>query len=86
MNMPYVHLLQFRCRGCDQPIVIFIGGEAANLEKVDSDPYRLECDCGWSETLIGVEAARHLVIPVHHEEQINERLQGSRNEEDSDST
>ena len=84
MYMPYAHLLQFRCRRCEQPIVISVESEAANLEKVDGDSYRLECQCGWSETLVGVEAARHLVTPWHDEQQIIDHLQGARYERQSD--
>lgn len=78
MYMPYAHLLQFRCRRCGQPIVIAIQSEAANLETVDGDSYFLECQCGWSEVLLGVEAARHLVTPSHDEQQIIDHLQGAR--------
>ena len=84
MYMPYAHLLQFRCRRCEQPIVLSVRSEAANLETVDGDSFRLECQCGWSETLLGVEAARHLVTLWHDEQQITDYLEGAGYERQSD--
>ena len=86
MYTPYAHLLQFRCRRCEQPIVISVRSEAANLEKVDGDSYRLECQCGWSEKLLGVEAARHWVTPWHDEQKLIDHLQGARYERLSNPT
>jgi len=87
MYMPYAHLLQFRCRRCEQPIAIVVRSEAANLERVEGDSYRLECQCGWSEDLLGVEAARHWVVTPWQDEQIIiEHLQDDRDERLSDST
>ena len=62
-RMPYAHFFRFLCRRCQQPLVISIASEAANLEKVDGDSYHVKCSCGWWGDLIGAEAARHWVIP-----------------------
>ena len=79
-QMPYVHLLQFRCRRCEQPIVISVVSEAANLEKIDADSHLVECQCLWSDDLLGVEAVRHWVTPQHDAQNMVNFLQGDRNE------
>ena len=69
-QMPYVHLLLFRCGRCGQQLVITVPNGAANLEEVDGDSYRVECQCGWFEHLLGVEAAKHWVTPSHDQQHI----------------
>ena len=80
IQMPYVHLLQFLCRRCERPIVISVASEAANLEKVDGDSHHVECQCGWFENLLGVEAVKHWVTPSHDQRHITIHLQGARDE------
>lgn len=60
-HSPYVHLLLFRCKRCNQPLAIPVRSEAGNLEKIDSDAFDVKCNCGWFQQLVGVEAARHWV-------------------------
>ena len=76
-QMPYVHLLQFLCRRCGQPLVIPVRSEAANLEKVDADSHSVKCQCGWLGSLLGVEAVRHWVTPWHHQQNVVDYLQGT---------
>ena len=80
-RMPYVHLLLFLCRRCEEPLVISVVSEAANLEKVDCDSYHVKCQCGWSNNLLGVEAARHWVTPKHDQQNIINHLLGAAQDE-----
>jgi hypothetical protein len=62
-NVGYVHLLLFRCKRCKEPFAIPVTSPASNLEKIDGDTYSVECNCGWLQNLLGVEAVRHWVTP-----------------------
>ena len=62
-NLAYVHLLLFRCKRCKEPFAIPVTSTASNLEKIDGDTYSVECNCGWLQNLLGVEAVRHWVTP-----------------------
>lgn len=61
-RVPYVHVLLFRCKGCNRPLAVSVVTEAANLEAIDGDLFDLKCDCGWLERLCGVEACRHWAV------------------------
>jgi hypothetical protein len=75
-RMPYVHLLAFRCRRCEQQVVITVPNQAANLEEVDGASHYVKCPCGWIENRLGVEAAKHWVTPSHDQRHITIHLQG----------
>jgi hypothetical protein len=62
-NSAYVHVLLFRCKRCNAPLVVPVLSEGANLEKIDGNTYEVHCSCGWSKKLLGIEAARHWVSP-----------------------
>jgi hypothetical protein len=79
-RMPYVHLLLFRCRRCEQRMVITVQNEGANLEEVDGGSYHVKCQRGWFENLLGVEAVKHWVTPSHDQRHITNHLQGARDE------
>ncbi len=68
-QMPYVHLLLFRCKQCGEVLAISVASEARNLEKIDGDSHDFRCLCGWTENLLGVEALRHWVTPWENNEQ-----------------
>lgn len=71
-NLGYVHLLLFRCKQCNEPVAVPVMRQARNLEEIDGDTYDLKCRCGYSDSLLGVEALAHWVVPwedgkdVHH--------------------
>ena len=62
-NVGYAHLLLFRCRQCNEPVAVPVLGQARNLEEIDGHTYDVKCRCGWSESLLGVEAIAHWVVP-----------------------
>jgi hypothetical protein len=62
-NVGYAHLLLFRCRQCDEPVAVPVIGQASNLEEIDGHAYDVKCRCGWAESLLGVEAIAHWVVP-----------------------
>jgi hypothetical protein len=61
-NFGYAHLLLFRCKQCNEPVAVPVMGQARNLEEIDGDTYAVKCRCGWSESLLGVEALAHWVV------------------------
>jgi hypothetical protein len=34
---------------------------ARNLETIDADTFAVQCECGWTKEILGVEAIRHWV-------------------------
>jgi hypothetical protein len=60
---PYLHSLLFRCEQCKEPIPISAMSAERNLEKIDGDSFDVQCKCGRSKQLLGLEAVRHYVIP-----------------------
>jgi hypothetical protein len=58
---PAVHVLLFECSNCGRPLAVAVTSAHRNLEDVDGDSYKSECDCGWSGTLMGTQAKRHWV-------------------------
>jgi hypothetical protein len=45
-----------------------------NSEKIDGNPFDLLCECGWSKSLLGMQAIRHWVVPwLNGEEEDPER-------------
>jgi hypothetical protein len=62
-RLTFVHSLLFRCRECKQPLPLCIMSTDRNGEKVDGNSFELLCRCGWSKTLLGMQAIRHWVVP-----------------------
>ena len=60
-HLPYVHVFLFRCKHCNEPIALSVKSIQANLEKTSSGTFDVECKCGWSQTLFGVQAVTHWV-------------------------
>jgi hypothetical protein len=60
--LPYAHILLFLCQGCNKPLPIPVMSGARNLEKIDADTFDVQCECGWTKEILGVEAVRHWVI------------------------
>ncbi len=61
-NTTFAHSLLFQCEACERPIATSLTSAERALEKVDGASFKLSCECGWSNTLIGVNARRHWVI------------------------
>jgi hypothetical protein len=85
-RLPYVHLLLFRCERCNEPLVIFMRSEAANLEEIDGNSYVVECHCGWSKSMLGVEAIRHWVTPWEDRQSVFGPVPGVFNERQPDTS
>jgi hypothetical protein len=58
-HLRYVHVLLFRCKQCSEPLTIPVKSTVATLEEIDAENFDLECKCGWSQKLFGLEATRH---------------------------
>jgi hypothetical protein len=59
----FVHALLFRCQKCTQPLSLGILSTERSSEKIDGDSFDLLCQCGWSKSLLGMQATRHWVTP-----------------------
>jgi hypothetical protein len=57
-------------------VVISVESVAANLEETDADTHRVKCQCGWTDDLLGVEAAKHWVALNHGGQHLINHLQG----------
>jgi len=59
---PFVHILLFACRQCDEPIPSAVKSDESNVDEVDARTLSLRCgSCGWAGRLMGTEAKRHWV-------------------------
>ena len=59
----FVHSLLFCCQGCKQPLALCVTNADGNTEKIDGNAFDLLCECGWSKSLLGMQAVRHWVTP-----------------------
>ena len=69
----FAHLLIFACPQCGQPAVKAVMSDMSSLEYVDAMVIPIQCECGWSRQVFGMEAARHLVVPWSVNAQHTER-------------
>jgi hypothetical protein len=57
----FVHVLLFECPQCANPSASAMPSAERNLEKVDGASIPIQCFCGGSGDLVGIEARRHWV-------------------------
>jgi hypothetical protein len=62
-NFSYVYFLLFQCNQCNEPVAVAAKKQVLNLEEIDGATYVVKCRCGWSESLVGVEALAYWVGP-----------------------
>jgi hypothetical protein len=59
---PFVHVLLFACRQCNEPAASAVTANESNVDEIDVRAIAVRCDrCGWSGKLVGTEARRHWV-------------------------
>jgi hypothetical protein len=58
---PFVHVLPFKCPQCAKPSASAMPSAKRSLEEVDGASIAIQCFCGWSGDLVGIEARRHWV-------------------------
>lgn len=58
---PFVHVLLFKCPHCEKPTASVLPSSERTLEKVDGASFPVQCFCGWSGNLLGIEARKHWV-------------------------
>jgi hypothetical protein len=63
----FVHLLLYRCQECEQPLATCIMSAERNLERIDGTSFTIVCKCGWSKSLLGMQAIRHWLAPWSNE-------------------
>lgn len=64
----FAHVLLFACPRCGVPLASACASTDKNLEAADAHWFDPHCPCGWTGSVIGVEAVKHWVeawnIPV----------------------
>jgi hypothetical protein len=64
----FAHVLLFACPRCGIPLASACASTDKNLEAADAHWFNPHCPCGWTGSVIGVEATKHWVeawnIPV----------------------
>jgi hypothetical protein len=60
-RLTFVHSLLFQCQACKQPLSLCIMSTDRNSENIDGNSFELLCVCGWTKTLLGMQARRHWV-------------------------
>jgi hypothetical protein len=59
----YAHVLLFACPQCGNPLAAACASTEKNLEVADGHWFNPHCHCGWTGSVIGVQALKHWVEP-----------------------
>ena len=64
----FAHILLFACPQCGIPLASACAGVERNLETADAHWFDPHCPCGWTGSVIGLQAVKHWVeewrVPV----------------------
>ena len=64
----FAHVLLFACPQCGIPLASACASAEKNLETADAHWFDPHCPCGWTGSVLGLQAAKHWVevwrIPV----------------------
>lgn len=64
----FAHVLLFACPQCGIPLASACASAERNLETADVHWFNPHCPCGWTGSVLGLQAAKHWVedwrIPV----------------------
>lgn len=67
----FAHVLLFACPKCGVPLASAYASVEKNLEVADAHWFNTHCACGWTGSVIGIEAVQHWIedwkIPVNLE-------------------
>jgi len=58
----FAHALLFRCEACNKPATVSFLTTERNVEDVDGNTHNFVCECGRSESKLGLDAVRHWVV------------------------
>jgi hypothetical protein len=73
----YAHVLLFACPKCMRPLATACSSKARNLEIADGHFFAPHCRCGWSGSVLGVEAVKHWVESWSEKAPVGEGIAGS---------
>ena len=59
----FAHVLLFACPKCGIPLASACASKGKNLEAADARYFDPHCHCGWTGSVIGVEAIKRWVEP-----------------------
>jgi len=59
----FSHILLFACPQCGSPLASASVSTEKNLEVTDAQWANPRCDCGWTGSVVGVQAVKHWVEP-----------------------
>jgi hypothetical protein len=57
----FAHVLLFACPQCERPLASACASSKQNLEEADAHFFNPHCHCGWTGTVVGMEAVKHYV-------------------------
>ena len=63
VTISFAHVLLFACPKCGIPLASACASTEKNLEAADFHWFNPHCPCGWTGSVIGIEAAKHWVEP-----------------------
>jgi hypothetical protein len=61
LSKTHVHILLFKCPESGDPVAAAALTDSASLEDVDARSFSVQCNCGWSGRLLGIERLRNWV-------------------------
>jgi|HubBroStandDraft_1064217.scaffolds.fasta_scaffold34137_3 hypothetical protein len=57
----FAHVFLFKCPHSGEPLAAACVSNKKSLEEVDSHPFEVHCNCGWSGKILGVNRLRSWV-------------------------
>ena len=63
VNSSFAHVLLFACPQCGIPLASACATTDRNLESADAHWFNPHCPCGWTGSVIGLDARKHWVEP-----------------------
>jgi hypothetical protein len=77
----FAHILLFACPVCARALATACNSTKRNLEVADGHYFQPHCHCGWTGTVIGMEAIKHWVEPWSEKAPVGADVVGSCDDE-----
>jgi hypothetical protein len=77
----YAHVLLFACPKCSRALASACNSVKRNLEAGDAHYFQPHCHCGWTGTVMGMEAEKHWVEPWSDQAPVGPGVDGACDDE-----
>jgi hypothetical protein len=77
LSSQFAHVLLFACPVCSRPLATACNSTRQNLEIADGHYFQPHCHCGWTGTVMGLEAVKHWIEPWSDEAPVGNEVVGS---------